>query len=174
MNLFWISVLFFFFGLPAQVGTQKVCDHAAPPPGMRWQCSETNSCDCHLVPRTGGKGFEEGQSAKPEAMACVACRIGYFVLPEYPEAARKEQKQGTVSGMVVLSASGEVEQVRIQSGDPVLASAVQLAFKQWRFAAGNREESIPVSVRFELTDRPVGVATGGSLLNSVIVARPMR
>jgi hypothetical protein len=62
----------------------------------------------------------------------------------------------------------------VQSGDPALARVVQAAAKQWRFTAGHREESIPMSVKFELSDRPTGMVTGASLLNPVIKARPMR
>lgn len=109
-----------------------------------------------------------------EPVQYVACRLVYFVLPEYPEAARRTQKQGTVSAILILNSGGEVREVRVQSGDPALASVVQAAVKQWRFTAGHRQESIPISVKFELSDRPVGVVTGASLLNPVIVARPMR
>jgi TonB family protein len=98
----------------------------------------------------------------------------YFVLPEYPEAARKAQKQGVVSAVLILNAAGEVKEVRVQSGDPALASVVQAAVKQWRFTAGRREESIPMSVKFVLSDRPIGLVTGASLLNPVIVAKAMR
>ena len=174
MNLSWLAFSILLLGLPFQVTNQKVCDRAQPPPGMRWQCAEANPCDCHLVPRAGG-GLE-GDERKVElgSATCVPCRITYFVLPEYPEAARKAQKQGSVSVMLVLRPGGDVEDVRVQSGDPVLASAVQVALKQWRFTAGNREESIPASVRFELSDRPAGAASGTSLLNPVILGKPLR
>lgn len=175
MNVSWMAVLVFLLGIPFQVTNKNVCDHAAPPPGMRWQCDINNSCDCHLVPRGSGGGLE-GDEGKAEAVPvqCVACRVMYFVLPEYPEAARKAQKQGMVSAMLILNPEGEVRDVRVESGDPALASVVQAAVKQWRFTAGHREESIPMSVKFELSDRPTGMVTGASLLNPVIVARPMR
>jgi TonB family protein len=175
MNLSWMSVFVFFLAIPWQVNNEKVCDHAAPPPGMRWQCSETNKCDCRLVPRAGGNGLdEEGRAGRAEPAPYLACRLLYFVLPEYPEAARKAQKQGTVSAILILNGAGEVSEVRVQSGDPALASVVQAAGKQWRFTASHREESIPISVTFELSDQPAGAVSGRSLLNPVIVARPMR
>ena len=175
MNFSWMSVFLFSLGFLLQVNHERLCDHAAPPPGMQWQCSDTNKCDCHLVSRTGGGGLdEEGRNAAAEPAQYAGCRLMYFVLPEYPEAARKAQKQGVVSAVLILNAAGEVKEVRVQSGDPALASVVQAAVKQWRFTAGRREESIPMSVEFVLSDRPIGLVTGASLLNPVIVAKAMR
>src|SRR5579885_1167810 len=113
MNLSWMSVFVFFLAIPWQVNNEKVCDHAAPPPGMRWQCSETNKCDCRLVPRAGGNGLdEEGRAGRAEPAPYLACRLLYFVLPEYPEAARKAQKQGTVSAILILNGAGAVGRPR--------------------------------------------------------------
>src|SRR5215469_13388551 len=133
MSLSWLSVFVFFLGFPFQVSNQNSCDHAAPPPGMRWVCSDKNSCDCQLVPHSGGRGFDEdGRKAEVGPIQCEACRLLYFVFPEYPEAARKAHKEGMVTATLVLSGEGRVEDVRVQSGDPALASAVQMTLKQWR------------------------------------------
>jgi TonB family protein len=102
------------------------------------------------------------------------CRVAFFAIPGYPEEARRTQTQGTVSASLVLTAGGGVEEVRIESGDPQLASAVQSAFQQWRFTPGNRSETIPVSVKFVLEDNPTGSVTGTSLLNTVVTAKPSR
>jgi len=51
----------------AQEATQKpriVCEHAAPPPGMRWVCKSPGFCDCHLEGKM--KNIDDGGvSARP-------------------------------------------------------------------------------------------------------------
>lgn len=177
MNLALIAGLLFFFGMPLQVKSPNACEHAAPPQGMRWVCPNQNSCDCHLEPMAAedqpGETLSSPSSSAP-AVSCLACRIVFFVIPAYPEAARRVQKKGLVSASLVLRGDGSVQQVRIQSGDPQLARAVQAAFEQWRFTPGNRLESIPVSVNFELSENPARAVAGSSLLNTVVTAPPLR
>lgn len=176
MNLAWIAVLVLILGLPMQIKHPSACDHAAPPAGMRWVCANENPCDCHLGPI--GSEDPEYNPSRPSSLSapasCLACRIAFFVIPAYPEAAHQTQKQGIVSATLVLTADGSVEEVRIQSGDPQLASAVQSALQQWRFTPGRRSESIPMSVKFVLSDNPTGLVSGTSLLNAVVTARPTR
>jgi hypothetical protein len=87
---------------------------------------------------------------------------------------RDKRKNKASCQTLVLTADGSVEEVRIQSGDPQLASAVQSALQQWRFTPGKRSESIPMSVKFVLSDNPTGLVSGTSLLNAVVTARPAR
>ncbi len=175
MNLAVIACLLLIFGMPLQVKNPNACEHAAPPVGMRWVCGNENPCDCHLAPMASEEP-PEGTVSKPyspSAVSCLACRIAFFVIPAYPEAARQGHKQGIVSASLVLGADGRVEAVRIQSGDPQLAHAVQSALQQWRFTPGQRLESIPVSVKFELSDSPTRLVAGTSLLNTVVTAPPV-
>ena len=177
MNLALIAGLLFVLGMPLQLRNPKLCDHAAPPEGMRWVCASENPCDCHLGPIASEDQPEEPVSrthSLTTKVPCLACRIAFFVIPAYPEAARQGQKQGIVSALLVLRADGSVEEVRIQSGDPQLASAVRSAFQRWRFTPGDRSESIPVSVKFALSDSPSGVVAGRSLLDTVVTATSVR
>jgi TonB family protein len=174
MNLGVIAGLVFVVGTPMQIKHPKACEHAAPPEGMRWVCADENPCDCHLSLMASEDQPEESPKSLATPSPCLACRIAFFVIPTYPEGARQAQKQGIVSASLVLTAEGTVEEVRIQSGDPLLAGAVQSAFRQWRFTPGKRSESIPVSVRFSLSDSPTGLVTGASLLNTVVTATPVR
>ncbi|MGC2196308.1 MAG: energy transducer TonB [Terriglobales bacterium] len=181
MNRALFAVLLFMLGMPPQVKHPQACDHAAPPQGMRWVCASENPCDCHLEPIASEANADRDPAdttSKPYSHATpgpgVACRIAFFVIPGYPEAAREGQKQGIVSASLILTADGKVEQVRIQSGDPQLAAAVRSAFQQWRFMPGKPSETIPVSVKFVLSDSPSGSVTGTSLLNPVVTAPPTR
>jgi TonB family protein len=55
------------------------------------------------------------------------------VEPEYPEEARQEGIQGSVVLEVHIGPDGFVEQIKVVSGEPVLADAARMAVKQWRF-----------------------------------------
>ena len=177
MNRLMMAGLVFILGIPLQMKQQKACEHAAPPKGMHWVCANNDPCDCHLAATTSQDEQDDYSSktyAQTTAVSCLVCRVAFFAIPGYPEEARRTQTQGTVSASLVLTAEGGVEEVRIESGDPQLASAVQSAFQQWRFTPGNRSETIPVSVKFVLEDNPTGSVTGTSLLNTVVTAKPSR
>ena len=51
----------------------------------------------------------------------------------YPDAARKTAVQGTVVLKLVVAEAGEVKEVSVVSGDPLLAQAAADAVKQWRY-----------------------------------------
>jgi TonB family protein len=55
------------------------------------------------------------------------------VEPEYPEAARQQNIQGSVILDVHIGADGAVQEVRVASGPPPLAQAASDAVKQWKF-----------------------------------------
>jgi TonB family protein len=173
----WIVGLVFMVGVPRQVKHPSACDHAAPPAGMRWVCANNDTCNCHLVANAGDEETNEA-GLKPalskSSVQCVACRIESFAIPSYPDAARRAQKQGVVSATLVLTPEGTVQDVRIQSGGPVLASAAETALRRWRFKAAGHQESIPVSVKFVLSDDTAAAVTGESLLNTVVTATPLR
>jgi TonB family protein len=60
-------------------------------------------------------------------------RLTHEVRPEYPEAARQASQQGKVVIDAVVSATGEVAQTKIVSGDPVFANAACDAVRWWRY-----------------------------------------
>jgi TonB family protein len=57
----------------------------------------------------------------------------YDVAPKYPAEAGRERIEGTVVLMAVIGKDGTVQDVRVQSGLPVLAQAAIEAVKQWRY-----------------------------------------
>jgi len=179
MTRAWISLVL-VLGMPLAMQLQGkhpgACDHAAPPPGMRWMCADNNACDCRLVASGSGGEEDSGKTVtKPGSSStqmCIACRVRFFAIPAYPEAARVAKKQGIVSATLVLTPEGEVKNVRIESGDTQLAAAATAALRTWRFTGANREESIPVSVEFVLSENTDVGVSGASLLNVIVVARP--
>jgi TonB family protein len=76
-----------------------------------------------------------GDGAKPIDVAPSEMQ-SYLVLsrvPAYPQAARRERAEGPVLVKAVISKSGEVEDVRVIEGNPVLHSAAADAIYKWRF-----------------------------------------
>jgi TonB family protein len=55
------------------------------------------------------------------------------VAPTYPEKARKKRIQGTVVMHVIISKDGDIMQIDLVSGHPMLAPAAIEAVKQWKY-----------------------------------------
>ena len=55
------------------------------------------------------------------------------VEPVYPEAARQQRIQGLVVLDATVDKDGEVQQVTVISGNPILATAASAAVLKWRF-----------------------------------------
>ena len=55
------------------------------------------------------------------------------VEPQYPEEARRQRIQGAVVLEVRIGRDGAIEEVKLVSGQPLLANAAMAAVKQWRF-----------------------------------------
>jgi protein TonB len=55
------------------------------------------------------------------------------VEPTYPKQAKKAHVQGTVRLEVVIGKNGEIQDIRLVSGDPVLAKAAVEAVSEWRY-----------------------------------------
>lgn len=73
----------------------------------------------------------EGPGERPAASADGS--LLHRVEPEYPEAARQQNIQGSVILDVHIGADGAVQEVRVASGPPLLAQAASDAVKQWKF-----------------------------------------
>jgi TonB family protein len=59
--------------------------------------------------------------------------ITHSVRPVYPKAAKSAHIEGTVRFHVVISKTGEVSEIHLVSGNPMLVSAALEAVKQWRY-----------------------------------------
>ena len=53
--------------------------------------------------------------------------------PQYPEEARKKHIEGPVVFIAVIDANGDVQDLSLQSGDPLLVSAATNAVRQWKY-----------------------------------------
>ncbi|HME33078.1 MAG TPA: energy transducer TonB [Terriglobales bacterium] len=53
------------------------------------------------------------------------------VQPVYPKSARNARIEGTVVLRALIGEDGKMKELRVESGDPVLAEAAMKAVKQW-------------------------------------------
>jgi len=83
--------------------------------------------------RTRRPSLPQSESAVETSAASAEGSLVYRVEPEYPEAARLQNIQGTVVLEVHIDTDGAVQEVRMGSGPPLLAQAASDAVKQWKF-----------------------------------------
>lgn len=89
-----------------------------------------------------------------------------WVNPTYPPLARQARIQGTVILKILVSKSGDVQNLQLVSGHPILAPAAVEAVKQWKYRPYlvNGEPvdvETAVQVIFKLADKPAGRDTVG-------------
>jgi len=81
------------------------------------------------------------------------------VAPIYPPLARQARIQGTVMLRIIISKSGEVRQLQLISGHPMLAPAAIDAVRQWKYKPYEVdgepvEVATNVQVNFTIADNP--------------------
>jgi TonB family protein len=69
--------------------------------------------------------------------------------PVYPAFARHLNLSGTVKIKAVISEDGQVKQVEVLGGHPLLVTAAVDAVKQWKYAPAKTETSIELQFHFQ-------------------------
>jgi TonB family protein len=116
--------------------------------GNRWLQSvviaSTLLVPARLSAQQGNAGSSGQAADEPKAPAPKRVRVSSGVSaalivkkvqPEYPEEARRDHIQGTVTLHEIISKTGDVMELQLISGDPVLAEAAIQAVKQWKYKA---------------------------------------
>jgi TonB family protein len=93
------------------------------------------------IPATGDPG-----PVSPSATSNVLERVE----PQYPDAAREQRLQGPVVLNVLVGVDGQVRELKVVSGDSVLAKAATDAVRQWRFRP-HRTNDVPVEFETRIT-----------------------
>jgi len=70
------------------------------------------------------------------------------VEPDYPETLKRLKIGGTVRLRVSISAKGNVEDVELLGGNPILGESAVVAVKKWVYAAGRSRSIAEVSISF--------------------------
>jgi TonB family protein len=104
-------------------------------------------------------------------------QISEKVAPIYPPLARQARIQGTVILKVIISKSGDVENMQLVSGHPMLAPAAIDAVKQWKYKpyllnGEPVEVETNVTVNFTLADKPAESGDAQTGAFSGVIASP--
>ena len=68
--------------------------------------------------------------------------------PTYPETARQFRLSGVVKLQVVIAPDGQIKEVKVIGGHPVLVSAVQDTLKNWKYAPASGETTATLVFNF--------------------------
>jgi protein TonB len=79
----------------------------------------------------------------------VSSKLITQVRPVYPKEAKKNRVQGVVSFNVTITKTGEVRNIEVLKGDPLLVPAALEAVKQWHYTPVLLN-SEPVEVRTQI------------------------
>jgi len=71
------------------------------------------------------------------------------VEPEYPETLKRLNIGGTVRLNVTIAAKGNVENVELLGGNPILGESAMRAVKQWVYSIGHSRSAQEVSIEFD-------------------------
>lgn len=153
---------------------KRMCDHPAPPEGMHYVCAPHNACDCHLE-KDSAADQSPAAASQADNQTCSGDKVTYFVVPAYPESARKARKQATVTAHLTIESSGAAN-VEVESGDAALVESVRSAAAKWRFAPSAAGETLTATFSFVIAGTPGGPAasvSGASPLELVISSPPL-
>jgi TonB family protein len=70
--------------------------------------------------------------------------------PVYPEIAKRMRVTGVVRMEVTVDAEGKVTDVKLLSGNQMLAIAAEEAVRKWRYVPGPGQSTLNVDINFEL------------------------
>ena len=98
----------------------------------------------------------------------MSVRLLRRVPPVYPPLARQARIQGTIILKVLISKSGDVANLQLVSGHPMLAPAAIEAVKQWKYDpyllnGEPVEVDTNVAVNFTLSDKPPAAGVTGNV-----------
>jgi len=68
--------------------------------------------------------------------------------PVYPETARQFRLTGVVKVQVLVAPDGQIKDVKVIGGHPLLVSAVQDALKNWKYAPASSETTVTLVFNF--------------------------
>jgi len=69
--------------------------------------------------------------------------------PVYPQMARQFHLAGTVKVQVVIAPDGQIKEMNVVGGHPLLAEAALAALKKWKFAPSNAESTQVLEFNFK-------------------------
>jgi TonB family protein len=97
-----------------------------------------NGKEVYRMPSNVAQGGQTSPAMEAASVLEVPAAVAegsllYRVEPEYPEQARQQQLQGAVVLELRAGRDGAIQEIRLVSGEPLLAGSAIAAVKQWRF-----------------------------------------
>lgn len=96
---------------------------------------------CSPTPRRQDSAADQRKPSSPSTIHAgdffasrENCGLIHYVRQVYPKKAKMARIQGVVKVAYVITQNGEVRDLHVVSGDPVLVPAALAAVTQWRFA----------------------------------------
>lgn len=89
-------------------------------------------------------GFSGSLRAQDLGHRKIVARVN----PEYPDTLRMAQIGGLVRLSVTVSPNGNVTQVEVRGGNPILAEKAQQAMMKWKFAPGPSQTVEDIRISF--------------------------
>lgn len=68
--------------------------------------------------------------------------------PVYPETARQFRLTGVVKVQVLIAPDGQIKDVKVLGGHPVLVNTVQETLKNWKYAPASSESTVTLVFNF--------------------------
>jgi TonB family protein len=73
----------------------------------------------------------------------------FSIQPAYPELARKNNIQGSARLQVVVAADGNIKDIKVLGGSPVLVQAAVDAVKKWKYETAAAESTVILKFDFK-------------------------
>ena len=160
---------------PAHPASNMSGTHMVQPPAIPPTIAELDETqapaapDLHELGVTGGTGSRRGGVANSIGDSDVVApppppapthplkishwaegNLIYRVQPVYPTLARQARIQGAVQLRAIISRTGVIEHLTVESGHPMLAGAAMDAVRQWRYRPYLLNDQ-PVEIETEIT-----------------------
>ncbi len=120
---------------PSQAKTNNVADATKPaepqtmaPPQVSMVSSNEDPLRDVLASTSSLPKLE-----KPQSQGAIPIVLERKVMPTYPRQAMTLRREGAVVVHATVSEAGQVSQVKLTSGDPILGRAAMDAVRQWRY-----------------------------------------
>jgi TonB family protein len=125
------------------------------PPAVEGKAAKTTDPNRTEAQNDAPSEVQRGTTGEPAGIVELAPDVAEGSLlqrvePEYPEEARQQRIQGAVVLEVRIGRDGAIEEVKLVSGQPLLAKAAIAAVKQWRFKP-RLENGQPVGMQTRVT-----------------------
>ena len=94
-------------------------------------------------------GWAATNAPRAWGQEAITRKVKIKVEPLYPDLLKRRNISGVVRIQITVSVKGEVKNIKVMGGHPMLANAAIEALKQWRFEPASEESTGIVEFRFD-------------------------